>query len=92
VKLLAPFVYPQSFRKGEQAGDDAALDRIYAGSPTIVRGQAKQAISTLSPADEANYHKAGRAAQCGLAAERAERRAIFATYRTDAARMRRDRK
>src|SRR5262249_50643976 len=81
---------------GYQASRDAfgaALDRIYANSQAIVRGQPNQVISTLPPGDEANYQKT---LVEPLNAEWQKTvpngAAIFAAYRAEAARVRQEHK
>ena len=81
---------------GYAASRDAfgsALDHIYANSQTIVRGQPNQVITTLSPADEADYQKTLVAP---LNAEWQKSvpngAAIFAAYRAEAARVRTEQK
>jgi TRAP-type C4-dicarboxylate transport system substrate-binding protein len=81
---------------GYEASRDAfgaALDRIYANSQAVIRGQANQTISTLSPADQADYQKTLVAP---LNADWQEGvpngAAIFAAYRAEAARVRQQQK
>jgi TRAP-type C4-dicarboxylate transport system substrate-binding protein len=81
---------------GYEASRDAfgaALDRIYANSQAIVRGQPNQAIATLSPADEAKYQKTLVAPlNADWQKNVPNGAAIFATYRAEAARVRQEQK
>jgi len=71
----------------------AALDRIYANSQTIVRGQSNQVISALSSADEANYQKTlAEPLNADWQKSVPNGTAIFAAYRAEAARVRQPQK
>jgi TRAP-type C4-dicarboxylate transport system substrate-binding protein len=77
---------------GYEASRDAfgaALDRIYAGSQAIVRGQPNQTIATLSPADQAAYQKTlVEPLNADWQTSVPNGAAIFAAYRAEAARVR----
>jgi len=81
---------------GYEASRDAfgaALDRIYANSQAVVRGQPTQAIATLSPDDLASYQKnLVEPLNAEWQKSVPNGTAIFAAYRAEAARLRQEQK
>lgn len=81
---------------GYEASRDAfgaALDRIYAGSQAVIRGQQNQTIATLSPEDFADYQKTlVEPLDAEWQKSVPNGPAIFAAYRAEAARVKQEQK